>query len=202
MAILLMHDFPSSTRSRRLRAAFALLLAPLLAARCANVPPWLERSYARVGPTLLTEHLAADGTRDSGPFPGVGATVGTLLAVERTRSVGLEAEIEAFDLDPSDLDGYGFRYLGGARWHWNIDGRLRPTVGVGGSWTDFRFDDTRIGRDPGGAGGWVDCGLDWMITPWFGIGAKVRGLLRYEESDREHGPRTGVELALQSVWRF
>ncbi len=197
-----MHDSPSTTRPWRRAAALALLLAPLMATRCANVPPWLERSYVRAGPTFLTEPIEAKDDSANGPFPGVGATLGTLLAIERTRSFGLEIEMQAFDLDPGSFDGYGFRYLGGPRWHWNLDGRLRPTVGVGGSWTDFRLHDFERGRDPGGPGAWVDCGLDWMVTPWFGIGAKVRGLLRYEEADKKHGARGGVEVALQSVWRF
>ncbi len=193
-----MHESPLALRCGRV--LFALL--SLWMCNCANVPPWLERSYVRVGAVALEEQLTADGASDSGPFVGVGATLGTLMAIERTRSVALEAEVEAFDLHSGALDGYGFRYLGGPRWHWNVDGRLRPTVGVGGAWTDFRLDGHQRGRDPSGPGGYLDCGLDWMITPYFGIGAKLRGLMRYEQAQREHGPRAGLEFALQSVWRF
>ncbi len=182
------------------RAAAASLLLALLG--CPNIPPSLDRTYLRVGSTALFEPLAADGDRAIGPYIGVTTSLGALLAIEGTRATALEVELQGFELNAGDLDGWGMRYLGGPRWIWNFDGRLRPTIGVGGSWTDFRLAHRRRGRDPGGVGVYGDAGLDWMLTPRIGIGARLRTNVRYEEADREHTVRDGIEFALQSVWRF
>lgn len=192
---------------RRLRAAWssrapALAVAGLVLHGCANVPPWLERSYARVGPAVIVETVEVGDRSSDGPYPGVGAAVGTLLAIEGTRAVGLEAGVVAFDLDRGELDGFGFRAYAGPRWQWNMDGRVRPTVGVGASWSELRDRDAGSHTDPSGLGIWADLGVDWMITPRFGLGAKVRDNVRYEDTSANRGLRQGLEFALETVWRF
>ncbi len=185
-------------RGRLLAAAAGLLLL----CGCPNVSPHLERSYVRVGPAVLSERIAAEGQHGDGPYLGAGATIGTLMQVERTRSTAWEGEFQMFNLDDGDIDGIGYRYLTGPRWHWNVDGRVRPTLGLGGSWTDFHLKDHNSDFDPSGPGGYADVGVDWMITPFFGLGLKLRGMLRYDGADHEHGIKPGGELALQTVFRF
>ncbi|MBM4015460.1 MAG: porin family protein [Planctomycetes bacterium] len=180
----------------------AAVLAALCVAGCAQVPPWLERSYARVGVAALAEELAVDRESERGPFPGVAVNVGTLVGLADTRSVALEAGLAAFEADAGDLDGYGFRWTAGPRWQWNMGGRVRPSVGTGLSWTDFRFDDIEHGFDPSGPGGYLDVGLDWMLTPHFALAARIRDHLRYEDAARNKGIQNGLEFVLETVWRF
>ena len=198
-----MANEPSLRARQSLRPGFGRVAIVLLAAACSNVPPYVERSYARLGTVSLEERLEATDKNSSGPYPGVNVALGTLLEIERTHGTALEVEFEMFDLGPGgELDGYGFRYFGGARRFWNMDGRWRPSLGVGASWTDFRLYDFQRGRDPASAGGYADVGLDWMVTPRFGLGTHLRLMARYEEADKVHGVRLGAELGLQSVWRF
>ncbi len=192
----------SRPRPAPLLRVAAAACAALVAAGCAHVPPWLERSYARVGLAALAEELEVDQASESGPFPGISANIGTLVGISDTRCVGVEAGIDAFDADRGDLDGYGFRYTGGPRWQWNMDGRVRPSVGTGLSWTDFRFDDVEHDFDPSGLGGYLDFGLDWMLTPRFALAARLREHLRYEDASRDKGMKHGLEFVLESVWRF
>ncbi|MSR46340.1 MAG: hypothetical protein EXS13_04645 [Planctomycetes bacterium] len=182
------------------RPALALLCLALCG--CSNVAPWLDRSYLRAGPVAMNEELKVDAETEKETFLGVGATLGTLLEIERTRAVGLEAGIDAYNLDSGNLDGYGFRYRGGPRWQWNLDGHVRPSVGVGASWTDFHFHDHQRGSDPAGLGAYADLGCDWMLTPTFGIGARLRDNFRYDNADENHGFRNAIEFALETVWRF
>jgi len=184
-------------RGRWLAAAGLLALCG-----CPNVSPHLERSYVRAGPALLTERIAAEGKHSDGAYVGGAATLGTLMHIGRNRSTAWEGEFQMFDLNDDEIDGIGYRYFTGPRWHWNIDGRVRPTVGVGGSWTDFHLKDHDSDFDPSGPGAYTDVGVDWMITPVFGIGARLRGMLRYDGADHEHGIKPGGELALQTIFRF
>lgn len=194
---------PIAAPERKLAPLLLAAAALLATAGCENVPPFLDRSYLKVGAQGLYEPLQAEADRARGPFPGLSATLGTLLEVERTRSSAIEGEIQAYTLDPGgDFDGYGFRYLAGGRWAWNLDQRWRPNVGLGAIWTDFHLDDHDRKYDPNGPGGYGDVGIDWMITPRHGIGLRVRGSLRYEEASYEHGLKAGLEVGLQSVWRF
>lgn len=182
---------------------FALLLAALPFLGCENVPPFLDRGYVRVGTQMLEERLAVDDDANNGPFPGVGISAGTLLDVERTTANALEAEFQYYDLrDKGDIDGYGFRYTAGWRRFWNMDGRWRPSMGTGGEWTDFHMEDHDRDSDPHGPGGYFDLGLDWMMTPIYAVGVRLRGHLRYEEADHNQGLKAGVDLALQMGWRF
>jgi hypothetical protein len=183
-------------------ACAAICLAVPVVAGCAHVPPWLERSYARAGVVALSEELEVDRESESGPFPGVAATLGTLIALDDTRCLAVEAGVAAFDADSGDLDGYGFRWSAGPRWMWNMDGRVRPSLGAGLTWTDFRFDDFKQNFDPSGLGACLDVGLDWMLTPRFGVAARLRDSLRYEDAARNKGLRNGLEFILESVWRF
>ena len=189
------------TAAPRRLASFVLLSSALAFAGCENVPPYLDRVYVRASTQALTERLEADDENSNGPFPGIGATVGSMLAVERTRSTAMEFEAQAY-LATGDLDGYGFRYSAGPRWFWNEDGRMRPNASVGAHWTDFHLEDHDRSFDPNGPGGYGDFGLDWMITPHHGIGGRLRGTLRYERADHNHGLKLGLEFAIQSVWRF
>ena len=185
-------------RGRLLAAAVGLLSL----CGCPNVSPHLERTYIRLAPVVVSERFEADGLRADGPFPGASASIGTLIDISRTRSSALDFEFQVLGLDDGDLDGIGYRYFGGGRWHWNIDGRVRPTVGTGVSWTDFHLEDFDEDFDPSGPGAYADVGVDWMITPVFGLGVRLRGMLRYEGADKEHGLKPGGELSLQSVYRF
>jgi hypothetical protein len=189
----------SFARRGGLLAAAAGLLVP---GGCAYVSPHLERSYVRLGPVVVSERFEADGQRADGPFPGAATTLGTLIEVKRQRSTALDCEFQVLGLEDGDLDGIGYRFFGGSRWHWNIDGRFRPNVGTGISWTDFHLEDFSEDFDPSGPGAYADVGLDWMITPVFGLGLRLRGMLRYEGADKEHGMKPGGELALQSLYRF
>src|SRR5688572_32031476 len=77
-------------------SSIVLLSAVLAFAGCENVPPYLDRVYVRASTQALTEHLEADDENSNGPFPGIGATVGSMLAVERTRSTAMEFEAQAY----------------------------------------------------------------------------------------------------------
>jgi len=188
-------------RSRAVRA-LGLLLGLLPCLGCENVPPYFQRSYVRLEGQALVEHLNADGDTANGPYPGLGLTGGTLLEVEKTHASALEAEVQLYDINSSDLDGYGFLYSTGWRRFWNMDGRYRPNFGVGGEWTDFHLDDHDRSFDPTGPGAYADFGIDWMMTPIYAVGLRLRGHLRYEEADHDNGIKPAIELALHSAWRF
>jgi hypothetical protein len=179
-----------------------LALAALALVGCENVPPFTERSYVRASAQTLVENFDADGDKANGPYPGLGVSMGTLLEIAKTHASALEAEIQAYDVNSGDLDGYGFRYFAGWRRFWNMDGRWRPNMGAGGEWTDFHLDDHDRSFDPNGPGGYFDLGVDWMVTPIYAIGLRLRGHLRYEEADHDQGMKVGVELGLQTAWRF
>jgi hypothetical protein len=130
-------------------------------------------------------------------------TGGTLLEVQHTRATALEAEVQGYYLNPtSEFDGYGLRVLAGPRWFWDMDKRWRPNVGVGGFWSQFFLDGHSQNSEPKGGGVYGDVGLDWMVTPTHAIGLRLRGTARYEAAEHEQGIKPGVELSLQSAWRF
>jgi hypothetical protein len=194
---------PKAPRRRSFLAAPALATAAFAAQGCENIPPFLERNYVQFGTTVLFEDLKAEQDSSHGPFPALTLTGGTLLEVEGTSATAVEGEFQAYWLDPGgELDGYGFRYLAGARWFWNMDGRWRPSAGLGGGWMRGHIEDHDDDFDPSGPLGYADASLDWMITPRHALGTRVRGSLRYEQADHENGIRPGIEISLQSVWRF
>lgn len=196
-------DAPTAPSRREPRVRALLVLGALACAGCEYIPPFLERNYLRVGAQGLSERLQAEEERAEGPYPGVSLTLGSQYRVSGTRATAVEAEAQVYDLDyGGDFDGYGFRYLAGLRWFWNMDGRWRPHAGVGLQWTDFHLEDHDRKYDPKGPGCYGDVGLDWMITPRHAVGARLRSSLRYEEASHEHGLKAGLEIGLQSVWRF
>ncbi len=174
------------------------------AAGCENVPPYLERSYLRAGETGLLEPLSVKGDRGVGPFLGLAGTLGTLLEVERTQASAVEFEAKyLYNLGPgAEFDGIGFGADAAWRRFWGMERRVRPNVGFGAGYLRMSIDG-RLGRyDPLGPELFADGGVDYMITSRFGIGARVRGLVRYELADDNHGLVPGAEFTLHSVWRF
>jgi hypothetical protein len=187
--------------SRGSRAA-AVVAAALLAA-CTDVSPYTERSYVRVGASMLYSPLRSDAGDADGPFPGGNIAIGTLFEQSFTHTTGIEIEYANNRLaQSSDLEGVSHGAFGGVRRTWNLEGRVRPSVGLGGFWQSVHVHHNPSGSDPHGFGAYADIGLDYMITSIHSIGLRVRDGALYDYADEHEKIRNNIELALVAAWRF
>jgi hypothetical protein len=177
--------------------------ALLAAAGCADVSPWTENSYVRVGAPVLYEPLHTVNEDTSGPFYGGSIAYGSIFEQRANQATAFEFEYALRNLtDFAPNDGFAHGFYLGVRRFWCMDGRIRPHAGLGGMYEDFDVRNQPSGDDPYGVGVYADVGLDYMITPTYSIGLRVRDQLRYEYADFNHGIRNGVELALTFAWNF
>src|SRR5262249_29825773 len=190
---------PRRGRGFGLPAAAALLGA----AGCTDLSPWIENHYVRVGAPVLYEPVHTVNEDTSGPYYGGSLAYGTLYEQSANHATALEFEYALRGLsDFAPNDGYAHAYYGGVRRFWCMDGRIRPHAGLGALWEDFDVRNQPSGDDPYGFGVYADVGLDYMITPTYSIGVRLRDQVRYEYADFNHGVRNGVELALTYSWNF
>lgn len=189
---------------RRTRGARAVVALAALCWGCSDVSPLMERNYVRVGAPVLWTPVRTDPGSADGPFVGGSVSMGTLFQQSLDHETALEAEYAFNRLAPGgeDLEGGSHGFYGGVHRTWNPDGRIRPSMGLGGEWQTIHVHHNPSGTDPHGFGIYGDVGLEYMITSIHSIGVRLRDAPIYDFASGHNGIRNNVELSLFAVWRF
>ena len=196
---------PPGSSPHRPRGLGRLAAGALLAASgcISGASPYIEHNYVRFGAPVLLEPIHNIEHDDSGPWYGGNTAIGTFIEQDKMHATGLEFEYALRRLgNTSEMDGWCHSFYGGFRRFWNLDSRIRPHVGLGAIWEDFDVRRQPSGHDSSGLGLYADIGLDYLITPVFSLGVRVRDQARYEYADQNHGIVNGVEFALIGTWNF
>jgi hypothetical protein len=192
-----------SNGRRRTPGIRAVAALAALACGCSDVSPLMDRNYVRVGAPVLWTPVRVDPGRDDGPFPGGSVSIGTLFQQSLDHETGIEAEYAYNGLAPGgDLEGYSHGFYSGVHRAWNPDGRIRPSIGLGGEWQTIHVHHNPSGTDPHGFGIYGDVGLEYMITDFHSIGVRLRDAPIYDFASGHNGIRNNIELSLIAVWRF
>ena len=188
------------------RRLFLFALLPLNACLLpTDVPNTIDRSYLRGSAVGLFMDIDQEDLSSDGPYLGGEVMAGTLLHVNTDfQADSIEFAFQVLSLNPGgDIEGTYYRYLGGYRRWFRLDERVRPSMGVGLTWSDVRLRGTGHRYDPHGIGVYADLSLDTMLDARWGIGLNSRYYLSYlDTTEGSDELVSAAEIGVHVLFRF